>query len=378
MRAVSAFTDDWEGHAAYADETPAEPTRNETGHTPRSRRWWLVPIGAGLAAALVVGLVRVATSDASPEEVAREAERITAPEAPAEPSEVPDETAAGAVEAAATGGDDSATGGLLPASEREGAVENAPAPPPAWARFVEDANPFVPVEAAQGEVVLGLSPELADKAERWGLTGLDPSLEVLAPRYAYALQRHEVTWEEVGRFLRTHDESPLDVPGWSPRDPETRAKMPATNVPWAFAQAFCEALGGALPSEAEWAWAARGPELATFPWGDALPYADRVRFRRGDPVPLATVGSMAQDRTPGREAIHDLLGNAREWTRDRWETSSDDGPGDERRVVRGWPLGEAGAPIPHEGLTYRAGRCSAGPCAEGEDLETVGFRCMRR
>ena len=86
-----------------------------------------------------------------------------------------------------------------------------------------------------------------------------------------------------------------------------------------------------------------------------------------------------QDRTPGDPALalYDLLGNAREWTLDRW---NGDVPAGERfYAVRGLPLVAARAAAPADGLAARSGLCSHGDCltkylAERRD---VGFRCAR-
>ncbi|MFM7202044.1 MAG: SUMF1/EgtB/PvdO family nonheme iron enzyme [Myxococcota bacterium] len=103
-----------------------------------------------------------------------------------------------------------------------------------------------------------------------------------------------------------------------------KAHHPISGIRWEAAQRYCQTLGGQLPTEAQWEFAARGSLDRAFPWGATKPSCMTSQLARGEnsscsqgdfgPVP---VGSFSQDRTP--EGVLDLAGNVSEWVLDGFQ-----------------------------------------------------------
>ena len=87
--------------------------------------------------------------------------------------------------------------------------------------------------------------------------------------------------------------------------------LPRTNLMWFEAREFCKLRGARLPTEAEWEYAARGPDNLIYPWGNVFD-ASRVVNGPGVVTQVAPVGSI-----PGGASwvgALDMSGNVWEWT----------------------------------------------------------------
>lgn len=244
-------------------------------------------------------------------------------------------------------------------------------------------NRWIRIEGAAPGTLLGLPAGISGSDIR----GFRLRRGVTAPVYSYEIQQHEVTWQELRPWLEHHSGGGVTQPPWLPA--ESSERYPVTGIPWSLALEYCRSLGGALPSEEEWEYAARGADQRPYPWGTQT--LDRNRTHVYLPGrPLSQVMTSEQDVTPGdvANAIFDLVGNAQEWMVDLWR---EDEPGQDEswvqagemsaRAVRGLPPAEEPPlSIPSFGAAYRSTLCATGECPLGteEVMAYVGFRCSRR
>ncbi|HEX2770146.1 MAG TPA: SUMF1/EgtB/PvdO family nonheme iron enzyme, partial [Geobacteraceae bacterium] len=103
---------------------------------------------------------------------------------------------------------------------------------------------------------------------------------------------------------------PLDNPVYSDFEAQNQ---PVVGVTYAEAAAYCRYVNGALPTEAQWEKAARGPTANRYPWGNADPSCSLLNFdncqKHTTEVNQYTVGGSFYGAL-------DMAGNVYEWTAD--------------------------------------------------------------
>lgn len=212
------------------------------------------------------------------------------------------------------------------------------------------------VTTALGQSLLLFRPGESPLADfTMGASRRDPGRranEVLHPvslRRMFYLQTTEVTNAQFRQFQPGHNSGQIEGKSLN------REHQPVVKISWQQAAAFCNWLstkeglpafyresngivtgynagstGYRLPSEAEWAWAARagGQTLLRFPWGDTFPptgvaenYADNTSaYVTGRVLNNYTDGHVVSAPVasfkPNQHGLYDMGGNVAEWVND--------------------------------------------------------------
>jgi formylglycine-generating enzyme required for sulfatase activity len=184
------------------------------------------------------------------------------------------------------------------------------------------------------------------------------------------IDKYEVTNEQYGGL--GNSENCLE---WS-----SEADQPRNCVTWFRARDFCATRDARLPTEAEWEYAARGPDGLVYSWGndfigDNAIYEDSPEYGE---IKIAPVGSRPSDAS--WVGALDMSGNVSEWTSSLYEDYPYDaqdgrerdtgGNTDVVRVVRGGTL---------SGTAYfqRAAHRSSWTLRNVGSVLNRGFRCAR-
>jgi formylglycine-generating enzyme required for sulfatase activity len=254
--------------------------------------------------------------------------------------------------------------------------------------FAIDAHPvtneeFARFVGATGYVTLAERPVTAER-----YPDADPSLLVpgsavfTPPSRPVPMSDYRMWWQYVP-FASWYQPEGADS------DLAGRARHPVVHVAHEDAQAYAAWTGKALPTEAEWEYAARGGlDAATYAWGDDPNPGGRMMANTwAGRFPWQNLRGGGFERTSPVESfpangygLYDMTGNVWEWTTDSYESGGRRGgccrasasPGPRQLVVKG------GSHLcsPDYCLRYR-------PAArQGQTPDTstshIGFRCVMR
>jgi formylglycine-generating enzyme required for sulfatase activity len=206
-------------------------------------------------------------------------------------------------------------------------------PPPLWAQSVEsDWSKPRWVRIPAGSFWMGCVP--GDRECRAN-EHVRHQVEISRP---FSLTATEITVAQYDVFARARGLRTPRQPLWSDAD-----RHPVVNVTWTEAAAVCEGVGGRLPTEAEWEYAARGGvDGRRFPWGDRFDHRFANAFKTGgldrwhNSAPVASF-------QPNAFGLYDMAGSVWEWTADSYEARFAANPVRDptgptpgaRRVIRG-------------------------------------------
>lgn len=205
-------------------------------------------------------------------------------------------------------------------------------PPPAAGQTRSDPKGIEQVWVPAGSFQMG-----TDEATIQALKALNPPGFVLGefaseqPQHevrianGYWIDKYEVTNKAFQAFVQDggyQNKALWSEAGWEWLSSQYIEQLPRYclgNVPdnpvacltWYEAEAYAKWRGGRLPTEAEWEYAARGPEALTYPWGNEF---DSSRCNVVDSKGLQPAGSYPTGAS--WVGALDMAGNVMEWVQD--------------------------------------------------------------
>ena len=194
----------------------------------------------------------------------------------------------------------------------------------------------------------------------------DNCTSVEFPRHTINISSFEITETEITQ------EQYKAVMGINPSQSSDFCHIcPVEHVKWNEAEAFCGIVGGRLPSEAEWEYAARGGTTTRYYCGDDRNCLDGIAWHYGNSVPEHYVDRTTHpvgSKTANQFGLYDMLGNVWEWVEDCWSLDYHSPENCLYRTIRG------GSCLRHPQYMRVSNRCNY---HQDWGRNDIGFRCAR-
>jgi formylglycine-generating enzyme required for sulfatase activity len=191
------------------------------------------------------------------------------------------------------------------------------------------------------------------------------------PRHAVTVSKpfELMATEVTAGMYRAAGKDVDEQPPWS-----TSADHPIVIVTWDEARVFCQEVGGRLPTEAEWEYAARGGrDDSVYPWGDEPPTHDSAAVSGA--VFESDQAQRVKSHRPNAFGLFDVAGNVWEWTADIGTLYRPDAVTDPQGLASGRTRIARGGSFGDDASNLRvSNRTSNEP---GRVNLNVGFRCAR-